>query len=319
MKKRYHTVNGMLIGETSNGVRRGYLSDALGSVVATVDFNGAVENTYRYKPGGALLAKTGIAEDPKCMFLGFLGVRHYSTRYSDAYARWRHFGYETATWSSRDILWPQEQAYVYAAGNPTTFTDADGLCVSCCCVPKVFWPWRVRQLAGEPSVLDPKDPYLRYGHLVSILFGTTTRDQPGLTTGSDCKLKWFECSNFALKDGGRPGVWEDRTNDLPNAKGFEQWFARKFDCTGNRQTAGFIRDQPSVILQRMREALGGKPVTRHLFIIARLEAGDPCPERLELRFYQKISFDGVKIVLPMEFGTGFPNPMPTKCSQNIPN
>ena len=57
---KYLTVDGMILGEVTNGVMRNYGTDALGSVVATY-IGGAQENTYRYKPYGELLAKSGTA------------------------------------------------------------------------------------------------------------------------------------------------------------------------------------------------------------------------------------------------------------------
>ena len=52
-----------------------YLTDALGSVTATVDQSGTVQNTYRYKPYGDLLAKTGTGNDPKFLWVGSQGYR----------------------------------------------------------------------------------------------------------------------------------------------------------------------------------------------------------------------------------------------------
>ena len=43
----YQTVNGRLRSQTTGKQRRDYLTDALGSVTATVNASGAVENTYR--------------------------------------------------------------------------------------------------------------------------------------------------------------------------------------------------------------------------------------------------------------------------------
>ena len=59
----YDNVNGRLRGQVTAGVRTGYLTDALGSVTATVQA-AAVVNTYRYKPYGTQLAKTGAGADP---------------------------------------------------------------------------------------------------------------------------------------------------------------------------------------------------------------------------------------------------------------
>lgn len=44
----YDTVDGQIIGESGPNGNRRYLTDALGSVTATVQ-DGAIENTYRYK------------------------------------------------------------------------------------------------------------------------------------------------------------------------------------------------------------------------------------------------------------------------------
>jgi hypothetical protein len=60
----YHTVQGRILGESTSGVRTDYLTDALGSVTATVNSAQAVVNTYRYKPYGEQLAKTGSGTDP---------------------------------------------------------------------------------------------------------------------------------------------------------------------------------------------------------------------------------------------------------------
>jgi hypothetical protein len=48
----YHTVNGRILGETTGGIRTDYLTDALGSVTATVNPSGQVVNRYTYKPYG---------------------------------------------------------------------------------------------------------------------------------------------------------------------------------------------------------------------------------------------------------------------------
>ena len=71
----YYSFGGEIIGEETGGVRRDYLTDALGSVTATVTGAGVVENTYRYKPYGEQLAKTGAGSDPKFLWNGKLGYR----------------------------------------------------------------------------------------------------------------------------------------------------------------------------------------------------------------------------------------------------
>lgn len=71
----YHTVNGKLRGETTNGVTTNDLTDGLGSITATVDANADVVNTYRHKPFGGLQAKTGPGPDPKFLWTGGTGSR----------------------------------------------------------------------------------------------------------------------------------------------------------------------------------------------------------------------------------------------------
>ena len=67
-------------GRISPNMRKNhYLTDALGSVTATVTGAGVVENTYRYKPYGEQLAKTGTGSDPKFLWVGRWGYRNNST------------------------------------------------------------------------------------------------------------------------------------------------------------------------------------------------------------------------------------------------
>ncbi len=47
------------------------MSDALGSVTGTLNASQAVVNTYRYKPYGELLAKTGAGLDPRILWGGY--------------------------------------------------------------------------------------------------------------------------------------------------------------------------------------------------------------------------------------------------------
>ena len=75
MKTSYYTVNGEIIGESSNGVRLDYLTDALGSVTAKVDQTGAVVSTARYKPYGDLLSGTSY----KFGWVGTQGYRKTAT------------------------------------------------------------------------------------------------------------------------------------------------------------------------------------------------------------------------------------------------
>jgi len=100
----YDTVNGQLIGETTSGVRTEYLTDALGSVTATVNSSGEIVNTYRYKPYGQLLAKTGSGEDPRYLWTGNTGSRRTLVTYAEQYNQARHYGAKPAGWTTVDPL-----------------------------------------------------------------------------------------------------------------------------------------------------------------------------------------------------------------------
>jgi len=128
----YDTLNGRIRGQSSAGARTDFLTDALGSVTATVDSTPAVVNTYRNKAYGVQLAKTGAGIDPKFLWAGDTGSRNTGLGGSDFYNRARHYGASHATWTTVDPIWPDELAYAYVAGNPTTRIDPQGLQMSVC-------------------------------------------------------------------------------------------------------------------------------------------------------------------------------------------
>ncbi len=104
MKKSYYTVGGEIIGEKSGGVRTDYLTDALGSVTATVDQTGSVINRYTFKPYGGLLAKVGVGADPLNTWVGSLGYRQTAKKYCDVYVRARHYDTVNGRWATKDPI-----------------------------------------------------------------------------------------------------------------------------------------------------------------------------------------------------------------------
>ena len=145
----YYSFGGEIIGEETGGVRRDYLTDALGSVTATVTGAGVVENTYRYKPYGEQLAKTGTGSDPRFLWTGSGGSASSKKNFAYNYNRYRHYDYKTSLWISFD---PIPDIYInrwnYCLGNPTTKTDPYGLS-PCgddekpCCNPKSIYHYLV--------------------------------------------------------------------------------------------------------------------------------------------------------------------------------
>ena len=123
--KSYDTVNGQLIGETTSGVRTEYLTDALGSVTATLNSSGEIVNTYRYKPYGQLLSKTGSGEDPRYLWTGNTGSRRTLVTYAEQYNQARHYGSKQAGWTTVDPTWPNEPPFAYIT-NPVLHIDPTG-------------------------------------------------------------------------------------------------------------------------------------------------------------------------------------------------
>ncbi|RYG99821.1 MAG: hypothetical protein EON58_02515 [Alphaproteobacteria bacterium] len=129
----YRTLNGRMRGQTTSGVRTDYLTDALGSVTATVTASATVENTYRHKPYGERLTKTGTGVDPRFLWTGDTGSRTTGASHAEQYNRARHYGAKQANWTSVDPMWPEELAYAYVDGNPTTWIDPSGMDPRCSC------------------------------------------------------------------------------------------------------------------------------------------------------------------------------------------
>src|SRR5580658_1503028 len=101
----YYTINGEVIAErTAGSARVDYLTDALGSITATVNQSAQVVNTYRYKPYGALLAKTGTGADPAFGWNGSHGYRPTLTKFCDFYVRARHDDSTTGRWGTLDPI-----------------------------------------------------------------------------------------------------------------------------------------------------------------------------------------------------------------------
>lgn len=127
----YYSVNGQVVGEQPVGnpsARLDYLTDALGSVTATVNQSAQVENTYRYKPCGVRLAKTGAGSDPAFQWVGSWGYRQTSKSYADTYVRARHYSSATARWISRDPIGYGDgmNLFAYAGNNPVLLKDPSG-------------------------------------------------------------------------------------------------------------------------------------------------------------------------------------------------
>ena len=128
---KVHTVHGEIIAETTVGSPRvDYLTDAIGSVTATVNQSAQVVNTYRYNPFGSLLAKTGTGPDPAFGWVGTKGYKPTANKFSDFYVRRRSPSSDLGRWSTLD---PDRErlrstiGYLLVSNMPTIVVDPSGL------------------------------------------------------------------------------------------------------------------------------------------------------------------------------------------------
>jgi len=127
--KRYYAVNGQLLGqELANGSQRvDFLTDALGSVTATVDQTGTAQDSYRYTPYGQTLSTSGTGTVPDFRWVGTQGYRWcQGNNNSDYYVRARHYTSLQGRWTSVDPRWPSQSPYSYVKGSVTLWTDLTG-------------------------------------------------------------------------------------------------------------------------------------------------------------------------------------------------
>jgi RHS repeat-associated protein len=124
MKKRFYSVNGLMMGYEEGGVKKDFLTDHLGSITAEVDQTQTRTYESRYSAYGRNLWSTGTG----CGFgwVGSYGYRETGTFFNSHYVRARHYSYITGNWSTVDPLWPDESAYGYVDGSTTSSVDPSG-------------------------------------------------------------------------------------------------------------------------------------------------------------------------------------------------
>jgi hypothetical protein len=194
MKKTYYSLNGEIIGERTPAFGRvDYLTDALGSVTATMNQSAGIVNTYRYKPYGGLLAKTGVGTDPEFTWAGAQGYRQTSKKYSEVYAWARHDDTNDGTWTSSYSDCFEENCYSLYGAN--VITELDGFPVMDA-VLVLALPNRskVKPKPGRkaPKPKKPKPPPW------PVLNPPTDKNRqmpPDCTAeGTGCKAVWFTCN-----------------------------------------------------------------------------------------------------------------------------
>lgn len=218
---------------------RNYGTDALGSVVATYS-NGALENTYAYKPYGATLAKTGTATDPSFLWNGGSGYRSATLPAIGFYVRRRHYSSAASQWSSVDGLWPRNQPYLYSDASPTLMVDPTGLSTGniphpsgqCgCCgelvqhdfTPCTTNPGKYPQYAkcNAKALATTPTTTTRFGFNIALTFVLSLFKPEGNEHGGSCSVTAYEDRTFyrgavTQQDSPPfPNVW-DLTSGAPD-------------------------------------------------------------------------------------------------------
>ena len=143
----YTVVNGEILSENRNGVKRDYVPDPLGSTVALLDNTNSKTDTFEYWPYGEVRTRSGTTLTP-FQFMGTLG--YYKDDATRTYVRARVLRTLLGRWMTEDpVLYSalDWNLLCYTANNPTTLRDptgkltetllaAFGPAVTC----RTFWP-----------------------------------------------------------------------------------------------------------------------------------------------------------------------------------
>src|SRR2546423_1513828 len=124
---RYEVIDGEIIAEKRNGVRKLYVPDAIGNTVALVDNTQTITDTFAYWPYGEESGGTG-PRDTQMRYSGTLGVRRDNS--ATAYARARYLTKGLARWLTVEPLglgWKRWNLYGCVLSNPARYADPSGL------------------------------------------------------------------------------------------------------------------------------------------------------------------------------------------------
>jgi RHS repeat-associated protein len=121
--------NGALLGERApGGAKYYYIPDGLGSTMATTGSNGAIANSYKYDPYGAVVSATETSAKPTAfrfaggLYSASLGVHKFGERwYDQSLGRWSQQDPIDQTGDLRE-----GNRYLYGGDNPVNSLDPAG-------------------------------------------------------------------------------------------------------------------------------------------------------------------------------------------------
>lgn len=140
---KYQIVDGQVNSEIRNGERKFYDPDALGSTVALYNNSQTKTDSFTFWPFGEVRTESG-SRSTKYKFVGTSGCRVQAD--GGVYMRARVLIPKEGRWQTVDPLWPQEQAYPYVGGLPTSRSDPFGLQSG-----SGFWDFMDRMTNGQWS------------------------------------------------------------------------------------------------------------------------------------------------------------------------
>lgn len=243
MTKAYYSVNGRILGEASGGTRLDYMTDALGSVTGTVDSSAQAVNTYRYKPYGGLLAKTGGGSDPKFAWNGGWGYRTTGARFADiASVSPEHY----STILGLDTSKPSPSlstTYQYFVGllHPVPLTKAEGKCLdkNCCCKATDLFGCKTPETYDDAVHPAPHRRPLLFSGRVWFLIPCLDYIEDAEGMERDCRMDWREYKEVKRFD--RKGGKLIERSTIPRRSTFgesppnwqeEQWNKHPRPCPG---------------------------------------------------------------------------------------
>src|SRR5687768_17043401 len=110
---RYTTIDGEIVAEKRDGVRRTYVPDPLGSTVALLDGAQTKTDSFSYWPYGEERSRTGTTPTP-FQFAGTLG--YYRDTATRAWVIQRPLLLSIGGWTTQTTLPPTPIGYTYCDG-----------------------------------------------------------------------------------------------------------------------------------------------------------------------------------------------------------
>ncbi len=123
---RYTVIDGEILSENRDGVKRDYVPDPQGNVIALLDNTQTKTDTFDYFPYGEVANRTGTTQTP-FQYLGAHG--YYKDNSGRTYVRHRFLDTAHVRWMTQDPIgfgsgdW---NLYRYVENNPVLYADPSG-------------------------------------------------------------------------------------------------------------------------------------------------------------------------------------------------